>query len=174
MLWDFFCINKKGSDKLYIVFSGARGPQTPYPLFRKHSWNHIFDGSVLYISDPLFSKYSQFNLGWYLGTNEIDLYPIMASIIKNLAVSLNISEIISYGSSGGGFASLKIAEFLPIKVIAILNFGLTIHGQNTYIRDSSNISSWYRRGVAKYLFRNPNRTETLTLEITNIAQAYQT
>lgn len=117
--WEFFFKYLPNSDKLFVIFSGSKAQEEIYPVFRRHSWNFEFDGSVLFISDPIYSIYHNLALGWYLGDANLNFYPLIAIIVNALKASLNCSSIYAYGSSGGGFAALKLAEYLPMTAVAI-------------------------------------------------------
>ena len=73
--WQFdIFFNFINTKKLYIVLSGSRKIGDPLPLFKRWSWNAAFDGSVLYISDPMFYKFKDCILGWYYGSYEFNIY----------------------------------------------------------------------------------------------------
>lgn len=117
--YDFFYCPQPGAKQLYVVFSGAKGRDTHLPMFKRQSWNGYYDADTLYASDPIFRKYPEIDLGWYTGDG--DTYPLerIAKMTTQLKKQNNYAEIYAYGSSGGGYAALKFAEFLPCCAIAI-------------------------------------------------------
>lgn len=109
---------KKGTnDRLFVVFNGAVDlSKTHYPYYQRWSWSDKFPGNVLYIADPLINahKIDNLTLGWYMGGREFLLDQIIARFVAKVAHELNCEgRVISYGSSGGGFASLKLAQNSP-------------------------------------------------------------
>lgn len=116
--WEFFYKHDENSSKLYIIFSGSKQPPI-VPLFKRNSWNYFFDGSVLYIADPMFIKYPDLDLGWYIGTKDYCLINALEDIIYKIKDLTKKQQIICYGSSGGGYACLKFSEFIPSHCIAI-------------------------------------------------------
>lgn len=116
--FDLFFKNYECADKLYIIFSGSRKLEET-TVFRRHSWNYFFDGAVLYISDPSFHKFNDIFIGWYLGDNHTNTYNTIIKIVNHVAKILSNPEIITFGSSAGGYAAIKFAQYNPCKVIAI-------------------------------------------------------
>lgn len=110
--WQFdIFFNFINTKKLYIILSGSRKIGDPLPLFKRWSWNSAFDGSVLYISDPMFYKFKDVTLGWYYGTYEFNIYEYINKIVGIINNKYNFQNIIFYGSSGGGFAALQAATY---------------------------------------------------------------
>ncbi len=110
--WQFdIFFNFINTKKLYIVLSGSRNIGDPLPLFKRWSWNSAFDGSVLYISDPMFYKFKDCTLGWYYGSYEFNIYKYIKKIVEIIHNKYNFQHIIFYGSSGGGFAALQAATY---------------------------------------------------------------
>lgn len=106
------------SDSIYIVFSGAKINDN-LPIFRRHSWSYFYDASVLYVADPMLRKYDELQLGWYLGTDTVDLYEYLRELLSIFLVREHKKEVICYGSSGGGYAALKFANYMDCCAIAI-------------------------------------------------------
>ncbi len=106
---------KPDSNKLFVILNGALLKEPRIPLtYHRYTWHEAFDGSVLYIADPTLFQYEAINLAWYLGDKELDIYPYLVDFVKSVAERLKIvsDHIIVYGSSGGGFSSLKLASLL--------------------------------------------------------------
>ena len=98
--------------KLFVLFSGARSLSNEPPYFNRWSWYTKFDGLVLNISDPTFYLDESISLGWYLGDAKSNLLKHLVDLIETIQKKFNIKDTILYGSSGGGFASFKIASEL--------------------------------------------------------------
>lgn len=110
-------------NKIFVLFSGdaVRKKNDP-PVFQRWSWANFFPGHVIYFSDPSLHLNPKLGLAWYAGTDKQDPLKKIASIVSGIADELNIVEenIVSYGSSGGGFAALRFSLFLKkISVICI-------------------------------------------------------
>ncbi|SDE60316.1 hypothetical protein [Ruegeria marina] len=101
---------------LFVFFSGfVHRAQTPLPAFQRWSWHNNFPGHTLYISDPLLKKTEDLGLGWYIGTRARDINHDIANIVRRVAQNLetSVEDIVFYGSSGGGFATLRALVEIP-------------------------------------------------------------
>lgn len=123
MRFDFLFSPKKDSDKLFVMFSGdALRQQYEPPVFQRWTWAPHFPGHCLYISDPSLFLADDLGLAWYTGTQDFDPQDVIAARIKSIADYLGISQnnIYTYGSSGGGFAAIRMQLSLPeITAIAV-------------------------------------------------------
>lgn len=101
---------------LFVLLSGARDPEKhPLPKFERWSWTEQFPGSILCICDPaLYLNGGTLRIGWYAGTDKHNWPLRMSGLVSLVARKLgkDSSEVISYGSSAGGFASLMLAARL--------------------------------------------------------------
>lgn len=114
--FDFLWNPARESRFLFILFSGdALRKKLDPPVFQRWKWAHHFPGHCLYVSDPSLYLYEKLGLAWYAGTSNFDPAPVIASVVNRFASQLEIEEhhIWTYGSSGGGFAALRMLEFLP-------------------------------------------------------------
>ncbi|AGQ25922.1 TPA: hypothetical protein PW671_001717 [Mannheimia haemolytica] len=113
---------KPNTSKLYVILNGAliKEPRNPL-IYHRHSWHLEFDGSVLYIADPTLFKYESINLAWYVGDKDTDLYPYLAEFVTSVATHLNVEtdHIVTYGSSGGGFAALQLGARIGNGVVTV-------------------------------------------------------
>lgn len=104
----------KGSDVLVVVFHGAMTSEKHYlPRFE---WLRTFANSSyssLYFSDPSLRRDPDLQLGWYIGWDEVDLFPLLGDLIIQTAEAIGADKVILVGSSGGGFASLQAATYVP-------------------------------------------------------------
>lgn len=110
---DFDCFFKrnKDSDRLYVLFSGARTPKDPNPLFKRVSYYNFIDGSMLNIDDPMCKIFPQLRLGWYYGTKHESYCDYISELVEEFAKRNGIQNknIIFFSSSGGGPAALYCA-----------------------------------------------------------------
>lgn len=120
--WQFSCLfNFINTKKLYIIFSGYKNKKDPLPLFKRWSWNMAFDGSVLYISDPMLMHFKELSLGWYYGLKDDNIYIHIKNIIDILNFKFNFAHNIFYGSSGGGFAALQASTYMENSFAIAIN-----------------------------------------------------
>ena len=136
-------LSPKGAEakKLFVLFSGdaMRSKNSP-PVFQRWTWDSYFPGHVLYIADPSLYLSEKVGLAWYVGTSDHDHFDVISEIIVSFADKLGIKhkDIVSYGSSGGGFAAIRLSLFLPsITAIAI--------------NPQTEITQYERKNVEKYL-----------------------
>ncbi|MBQ8790724.1 MAG: hypothetical protein IJZ51_05390 [Ruminiclostridium sp.] len=108
---DFECFlyRKDSSDKLYVLFSGARKRGAEPPVFARWSYYNYTEGTILNIADPMFRDFDDLELGWYYGDNDSCYVNKIARLARIVATKLGKKEIIFFGSSGGGFAALLAA-----------------------------------------------------------------
>ena len=112
------------NNKLFVCLSGARvASKNVLPHLQRWKWNSRFPGSTLYLSDPSFRYNPQLSLGWYVGTKEKNWLKDLAEIIEIFAhkQGLSSSDVILYGSSAGGFASMKLTEIIEGAVAIAIN-----------------------------------------------------
>ncbi|MDO6799745.1 hypothetical protein [Shimia thalassica] len=113
--FDFLWRPKEGADRLFVLFSGdaLRAKNDP-PVFQRWSWAKHFPGHCLYISDPTLHLNDEMGLAWYAGTESYDPMVVIADRLKAIAgqIGLSTDRIVSYGSSGGGFAAIRLQSFL--------------------------------------------------------------
>lgn len=101
---------------LFVLLSGARDTEKhPLPKFERWSWTEHFPGSILCISDPaLYLNSGTLRIGWYAGTDKHNWPLRMSGLVSLVAKKLGkeTANVIVYGSSAGGFASLMLAARL--------------------------------------------------------------
>lgn len=117
-----FC-KSENYNNLFILFSGdAPRSKLQPPVFQRWKWADKFPGHVLYVSDPALRLDPELGLAWYAGIQELDFMIEIVEMVKLIIGKLNISSenVVSYGSSGGGYAALRFNSFLPdCSVVAI-------------------------------------------------------
>lgn len=111
---------KRKSRKLYVIFNGALSSdrETSY-LFHRYSWHSMFDGSVLYIADPTLIKHRDLNLAWYSGIKDFDFLNFVVCFILQVQEFLGGDQVITYGSSDGGYTALQVAARMGKQAIAV-------------------------------------------------------
>lgn len=100
---------KKVSDKLYVFLHGAKDREkNKEPYFDRWSWVDVFDGYMLSFSDPTLQLDKKLGLAWYGGNYSEHPLEIILSIVDYFLNIFNIKteNVIFWGSSGGGYASI--------------------------------------------------------------------
>ncbi|WP_402374266.1 heparinase II/III domain-containing protein [Isoptericola rhizosphaerae] len=123
-------------DVLFVALSGAvdRG-RTSLPLFQGLGAHADLPGSSLFFSDPTLELDADLRLGWYLGTSQIDLHAVIASIVERAASLLGAGRIVLVGGSGGGFAALQIAAHLSGATVVAFSPQTSINRYHPRFRD---------------------------------------
>lgn len=111
---DALLVNK-GSRELVVVFHGAMVKGHHHlPRFEwLRTLDERTDYSCLFLSDPTLTLDPALLLGWYLGWDRMNLYPLLAETAKKATEATGAEKIILAGSSGGGYAALQVSPHLP-------------------------------------------------------------
>ncbi len=122
----FECFFKRqAGDRLWVLLSAARDPKASrLPKFDRWSWADKFPGSILCISDPTFYLASEsLRIGWYVGAASHDWQRRLSDLVRAVAgmLGLRTDQVIAYGSSAGGFASLMLAAHLSDATALAIN-----------------------------------------------------
>lgn len=124
----------KGSDVLLVSLHG--GVTLGNDRLPRFEWLRTLADrpeNQLYISDPTLRLDDQLLNGWYVGDDDEDLTPRLASIIQEVARQTDSKYIVLLGSSAGGFAAARIGHLLAGSVALAfstqrnLGFGPVIH-----------------------------------------------
>jgi len=113
-----FVLSQKAepTDRIFVLFSGdaMRSKYDP-PVFQRWSWADKFPGHCIYISDPTLHLSKHMGLAWYSGTAKHEPMQVISTLVREIADKLGVdpSKVVSYGSSGGGFAALRFTSFFP-------------------------------------------------------------
>ena len=113
--YEFLVRPKPGASSLFVMFSGdALRKKYQPPVFQRWTWSKYFPGHCVYFSDPVLHLDPSIGLGWYSGTKDQDALETIVKITSEIAAHFQIDKqkIASYGSSGGGFASLRFIHLL--------------------------------------------------------------
>jgi len=129
------------TQRLFVLFSGdaVRGRNAP-PVFQRWSWADRFPGHCLYVSDPTLHLDRHMGLAWYAGTRDLDPLDAVASVVRRLSARLGLGEdrVVSYGSSGGGFAAMRLGLKLPELTMVAIN-------------PQTVVTAYHQKAVEKYL-----------------------
>lgn len=155
--------NKKKS--LFVIFSGSRNDNDPIPVFKRWSYFPFCDGYVLSIADPMLSIHRNLKLGWYYGTKNESFIEYIADIVQKIQTLLDIDNKDTYlfGSSGGGYVSLQLSNYLNDTTHIALNPQISI-------KDYRYIESLQRTVGISLEDKDPlRRNETLDIICENIS-----
>lgn len=104
---------RQPGERLFVMLGGATGDRSEVtlPKFNRFSWAPDFPGSVLCIADPTLMLNARMRLGWYFGDKAYDATAGLVEVVGRFAELLGFSpkEVVTYGSSGGGFAAMQVA-----------------------------------------------------------------
>lgn len=117
----------KESDVLVVNFHGAldRGRYTP-PRFERLRTSLEMPYSTLYLADPCLWAHETVALAWYIGYHEV-----CAAWATAAAEAVGAKHVIFAGSSGGGYAALQSATFVPGSIAVPFNPQTSVHGYHT-------------------------------------------
>lgn len=110
----------RDSEVLTVFLHGGVEPgASRLPRFE---WMRSLSGrpeSRLYLSDPTLSLDDQLKNAWYVGTEEDDLTPRLASIVDTVRAQVGARYVVLVGSSAGGFAAARIASARTSPAVAL-------------------------------------------------------
>jgi hypothetical protein len=114
----------ENKSRLFVLFSGdAQRDRNNPPVFQRWTWTPYFPGHCLFVSDPSLFLDKSLGLAWYCGTSHFDPMPRIIDTVRRIASNLGVDNknIFAYGSSGGGFASLRMAALFPDICAVVVN-----------------------------------------------------
>ena len=108
--------------------SGLDRARFQLPRFERLRTTLEHDVSALFISDPALWKDPQFALAWYTGWGSLEMHRVSAAWAARAAEAVGATRVVFSGSSGGGFAALQTARFLPGSLALPFNPQTSIYG----------------------------------------------
>ena len=98
------------------------------PFFDRWSWYKYFKESFIAYADPMFFYGDKIKIAWLIGTKEHWYLQDLSEIIEELCKNQEIkhSNILFYGSSGGGYTSVVLGTLIKNSQVLINNSQLFI------------------------------------------------
>lgn len=111
-----------GSDTTIVCFHGAAEREIRLPWHLGQGVTGSTGMNRIFLSDPTLYKSKDLGLSWYAGSKETPyLQEILANIVEKIAASTGVKNLIFFGSSGGGFASLEMSHRFPGSLALTMN-----------------------------------------------------
>lgn len=85
-----------------------------HPYFQRISWFNNLEGVGISLADPTLDLHESVQIGWFVGTRDVDYARMTARYLERLFDHLRIprERTLFFGSSAGGFASLAFASHM--------------------------------------------------------------
>lgn len=130
-------LQRRNAENLIIVFHAAvNTEQTTAPMFVGTTITENLDSSILYVSEPCLDW--GVPIGWYAGDRLRDVQTGLVQIFESIITKLGAHNVIFYGLSAGGFASLYYSHKFAGSLSICVN-------------PQTNIQRYFPRQVAKYI-----------------------
>ncbi|WP_155854053.1 hypothetical protein [Paenarthrobacter nicotinovorans] len=127
------------SDTTLVCFHGAAEKDVRLPWFLGKGVTSGLPVNRIFISDPSLRKSPDLNLAWYAGSEEQpDLQETLADVIRRIVRATRGYNIVFFGSSGGGYATLALSRFFPTSLALAVN-------------PQTSISRFYPGAVGRYM-----------------------
>ncbi|MFJ4029197.1 hypothetical protein ACIPWF_17075 [Paenarthrobacter sp. NPDC089989] len=127
------------SDTTIVCFHGAAEKEVQLPWFLGQGVTAGLPVNRIFVSDPSLRKSKDFNLAWYAGSKEQpDLQETLADIVRRIVRATGGYNVMFFGSSAGGYASLALARFFPTSLALAVN-------------PQTSISRFYPGAVERYM-----------------------
>jgi hypothetical protein len=108
-------------DCIVISFHGSIDrSKRPVPAFN-HSLAEETGLASIAVADPVLQRHPSLTNGWYLGDRHMDPLERLVEVIVELCAGRDDFRFVTLGSSGGGYAALKVATQLPRSMCLAVN-----------------------------------------------------
>lgn len=159
-------LNVKSSNRMFIVFDGAitNLKEHDQPQFNRWSWCPVMDGIMLNIEDPMYYMFPNLKLGWFYGTDQLDLRNVLYKVISSYVQYFNISNnnLFFYSSSGGGTVAIHMASMFKGSSAITINPQLFLNEWEYATKfekvTSTKLSDDYRLDIVKQIQSSPEST----------------
>jgi predicted esterase YcpF (UPF0227 family) len=118
-----FYVNCKADKKLIVMLPGTVHREKGIYNFQRYTWSNELDASVMIFLDPTITVENNLSIGWFQGTEKKYALPKVITIIKSFIKDKSIeeNEVMIFGSSGGGFSALQLANSFPKSPVMVIN-----------------------------------------------------
>lgn len=119
---DFYARIKPGRP-LIISFHGnqPRNAEVKLPVFTALNVTKDLDASLIAVSDPTLHLQPDLKLAWFAGCEGLDLQKLLPPILDRIIEISGASDVIFFGGSGGGFASLYYSAGVADSIALVWN-----------------------------------------------------
>ncbi|MCT2339119.1 hypothetical protein [Corynebacterium sp. p3-SID1056] len=137
----------RGAEASLIFFHGAvPWRKTTLPVFSGKSVTDGLEANLILVSDP--SLELTLNLAWFVGDHERRLQQDLPAVLNHILASFsNHKHVITYGGSGGGFASLFYSTFLNNAIAIAANPQTSIANYHQQAVDRFVKATWPGRSI---------------------------
>lgn len=115
--------SSKPNNNLIVFGQGAVDRSKVFPNFQRISWINDLDDNIIITNDPTLKLDSDLQLGWFQYSSKVNYFFRFAEMLKKVCSKMGFSQdtIIFYGSSAGGYVSLKLACYFPNSYAVVNN-----------------------------------------------------
>ena len=119
---DFFVRLKPGRP-LIINFHGnqPRNDEVKLPVFTGLNVTKELNASFVGVSDPTLHLNPELKLAWFAGCEGLELQKVLPPLLDKIIAMSGASDVIFFGGSGGGFASLYYSAGVPNSIALVWN-----------------------------------------------------
>lgn len=143
-----FLTYRGSSDLLVSSFHGALDRKRyAVPRFERLATLSSLSCSSVYFSDPNLGLHDELELAWFQGGPGTHILSTAAQICRRLQCAFAARSTIHTGSSGGGFAALRVSAKMPDSVAVVFNPQTSI---GAYLAGGSSYAS--QRSYVKYVW----------------------
>lgn len=125
--WTFPALYYPSSERRLFVMlpSAVVREKVTLPAFNRWTWasKRFFPGEVICVADPTIAQHDELNLGWCIGDLRHCATADLARFIVEFAAAKGIEnrDIVTWGSSAGGFGALALASTIEGSTAVSIN-----------------------------------------------------
>jgi hypothetical protein len=118
-----FLMRIKPGRPLILSFHGntPRHPELKLPVFTGLNVTMDLDASFVAVSDPSLYLHPDLKLAWFAGCAGLDLQRVLPAMLEKIVRACEATDVICFGGSGGGFASLYYSAGIAHSIALVWN-----------------------------------------------------
>ncbi|MET4059729.1 hypothetical protein ABIB35_001261 [Arthrobacter sp. UYP6] len=116
-----FLYEDKGANITFVYFHAALGLKQTYPFFGGRGLIEGMTVNYLGIADPVAGFVKAPTAGWHLGTKNMPLQENLTNLIGHVLATGSGKDLIFFGASAGGFASLYYGSRFKQSLTVVVN-----------------------------------------------------